>query len=477
MTETAGATRELSAWVARSQPGDLSAADRRLVAMVLLDYLRATAIGSRSTSSKATLAAARALGGAPQSTVMIFGERMDAARAALVNGSLAHATDIDDTHVAAMLHPGASVIPAAFAVAESVCASGSELALAIAVGYEVAVRVSLAVQPAHFRRGFQATGTCGVFGAAAATARLLGAGPAEVAGALGVAGSMSGALAQFYYSGSEVKRVHAGLAAHNGVVAGRLAQAGIHGPHDVLEGDAGFGRAYAEGLDEEALLGGLGGFSALGEVILKPHATSARLQSATEATIAIAGAEQYDPADIESVDVGIPDVIAGRLTRPDPPDLTAAQMSLPFTLAVVLVAAYDRGRPPTALVAADYEEYLADSRVRSLAQRVNCRVDDEVSRVTSELGYVPGEVCLTLRDGRQVTRSVPIPSGSVQRPIEPAEHRELFRAAVDGLIPDDAVRAVLESVDDLDEPAALATIAESFVRLQDPEHIKEGVRQ
>jgi 2-methylcitrate dehydratase PrpD len=474
MTETAGATRRLSAWVASSQPGDLSAADRRLVAMVLLDYLRATAIGSRSATSKATLAAARALGGAPQSTVMVFGDRTDAARAALVNGSLAHATDIDDTHVAAMLHPGASVIPAAFAVAESVGASGEDLALAIAAGYEVAVRVSLSVQPAHFRRGFQATGTCGVFGAAAATARLLGAGPEEVAGALGVAGSMSGALAQFYYSGSDVKRVHAGLAAHNGVVASLLAHNGIHGPHDVLEGEAGFGKAYADGIDEDVLLRGLGGFQALGEVILKPHATSARLQSATEATMAIASAEIHDPADIESVDVGIPEVIAGRLTRPDPPDLTAAQMSLPFTLAVVIVAAHDRGRPPAALVGADYEEYLGDGRVRALAQRVNCRVDDEVSRITLEQGYVPAEVSVSLRDGRRPTRSVSVPSGSVQRPIEPAEHRELFRAAVDGLMSDDATQAVVEAVDNLDEPTALATIARSFVRVQQTELITEG---
>jgi 2-methylcitrate dehydratase PrpD len=474
MSEATGATRRLAAWVAGVQPADLAAADRRLVAMVLLDYLRATAIGSRSAASNAAVATARGLGGVPQSTVMVFGDRTDAARAALVNGSLAHATDIDDTHVAAMLHPGASVIPAAFAVAESVCASGEDLALAIALGYEVAVRVSLSVQPAHFRHGFQATGTCGVFGAAAATARLLGAGPEEVAGALGVAGSMSGALAQFYYSGSEVKRVHAGLAAHNGVLAGLLAHNGIHGPHDVLEGEAGFGRAYANGIDEDVLLGGLGGYRALGEVILKPHATSARLQSATEAIIAIASAEIVDPADIQSVDVGIPEVIAGRLTRPDPPDLTAAQMSLPFTLSVVLVAAHDRGRPPTALVGADYEEYLGDGRVRELAQRVNCSVEAEVSRITSEQGYVPALVGVTLRDGRRLARSVPVPSGSVQRPIEPAEHRELFRAAVDGLMSDDAARAVVEAVDNLNEPAAVATIARSFVRAQQTELITEG---
>lgn len=464
MTGPDGTSRLLASWVAGAESADLTADDRRLVKVLVLDFLRALAIGSRASTTESARAFAESMGGTPESTILVYGDRTDAARAAFVNGAMGHATDIDDTHVAAMLHPAAAVIPAVFALAERADAGGEDVMIAIASGYEVAVRISLAVQPGHFRRGFQATGTCGTFGAAAAASRVLRSRAEMVAGALGVAGSMAGGLAQFYYSGSNVKRVHAGIAAHNGVVATLLAHHGIHGPGDVLEGQAGFAAAYADGFDESAIVTGLGDRWAVRDVSLKPHATSARLQSATEAVLGILRIDTVDPRSVTAIRVDIPEVIAGRLTRPDPPDVTAAQMSLPFTIATSVVASYDRGRPLVALVGDDYREYLDDPRTRALARLTTCRVDERVTAQTLNQGIVPANVSIELNDGRRLTRTVDAPPGSRIRPFTEEEHLQHFHASVDGLIPDESAKATAEAVQNLEEPGSVAEIARHFVR-------------
>jgi len=458
-----GITLRLAAWSSGLTSGDLANADLTRSKTLVLDLLRACAIGRSTPSSEAVRRLASALGGTPTSTVLVSGERLDAARAALVNGSYAHATDIDDTHVASMLHPGAAVIPAALATAELTGAEGDVLLAAIVAGYEVAVRVSRSLQPTHFRRGFQATGTCGALGAATAAARVLGLDEVATAGALGVAGSLAGGLAQFYYSGSEVKRVHAGLAAQNGVLAALLAREGVDGPQDALEGQAGFAHAYADGFPEASVIEGLGTELVIHDVVLKPHATSARLQSAVTAVCDLVSDAAIDPRSVTAVEVAIPEVIAARLTQPRPPDTTAAQMSLPFTLALVLVLCHDQGGPIAGLTQADYRAHLDDARVRRLADLVECRVDPEVSAATEQTGVVPATVSLVSGSQDRRTAHVPAPPGTGARPLTKAEHQELFRASVDGQLDPAALDRVIHAVENLHDPGALASVTQEFI--------------
>ena len=126
--------------------------------------------------------------------------------ATFLNVTFGSSFDADDTHVGAMLHPGVATWAAAFAVAEHVGGSGPEVLAAVVAGYEVTIRIGLAVQPGHFKRGFQSTGTCDGFGTAAAAGRLLFSGTdarQKIADALGLAGGYASGLAQFYYSGDQ----------------------------------------------------------------------------------------------------------------------------------------------------------------------------------------------------------------------------------------------------------------------------------
>src|SRR5581483_2479351 len=169
------------------------------------------------------------------------------------------------------------------------------------------------------------------------------------------------------------------------------------GPDDVLEGQAGFAHAYADAFDVDRIRDGLGRDFKLGEITIKPHGTSARLQASVQAIQDLAREQAIDPAAVESIEAGIPKVIAGRLTQADPPDVTAAQMSLPFTLGLAVVLAHQRG-PAEPLSVDAYREHIDDREVRRLALAALCPVDAGIDAATTD-ELVPARVTVRLRDG------------------------------------------------------------------------------
>ena len=157
--------------------------------------------------------------------------------AALINGTLAHSLDFDDTHAAASLHSSAPILPAALAAAEMTKASGRDLIAACVAGYEIQVRLSYALNPSdHYDRGFHPTATCGVFGAAAAAGTI---------SALGIALSQAAGSMQFLADGAWTKRSHVGQAAANGLICATLAAEGFRGPKEAFEGNWGFLQGYS----------------------------------------------------------------------------------------------------------------------------------------------------------------------------------------------------------------------------------------
>src|SRR5205823_14964058 len=200
------------------------------------------------------------------SHVLFSTETLNPQHATFMNVTFGSSFDGDDTHVGAMLHPGVAVWSAALATAEHVGASGSEMLAAVVAGYETIIRIGLSMQPGHFRRGFQSTGTCDVFGTAAAAGRLLFRGQGfgnkdaerKITEAIGLAGSYPSGVAQFYYSGSSGKRIQAAHSAQCGVAAALLTQQGFSGPLDIIEGAGGFARAYGDQWNPEIIEAGLG---------------------------------------------------------------------------------------------------------------------------------------------------------------------------------------------------------------------------
>ena len=423
---------------------------------LFLDYIRVASIGAAMPWSAWADAYMAHLGGQGRAAVLFSGARRDAVRAAFLNATYAGSIDADDTHVGSMLHPGAIVFSAALAMGNEVGATGKDFIAAVAAGYEAMIRIGLAIQPTHFQRGFQSTATCGGFGAAVAAARLAfnaeHAADHKIASCIGVVASFSGGLTQFYKSGSTVKRIHAARAAENGVAAVMLARRGFTGPEDILEGANGFARAYADAADLGIITNGLGSDYLLREVTVKAHACSARVQAAVEGLIDLCRKNRIAADSIAGVHVGIPSVILGRLTMPNPVDVQAAQMSLPHSaaLAVALAASADEG---FALSVIDYERSLGDPRVKEIEARVRCEVDPEVEAATTAEA-VPARLVVTLKDGTRHSVFVTAPKGSPSRPFTHADHVARFRRELarrwDAKACDQVV-AIAENLADLDK--------------------------
>ena len=358
-----GATAALSAWAANFTLDDAPAEVVERMKALVLDFLRVVTVGQPLPWSRAARKLMLQLGGKAESSLVLCGSKVDAARAAFVNGAYAHACDLDDTHVGSMHHAGASILPAVLAIAERDDLDGRALLAAAIIGYEASLRIGLATQPALFQRGFMATPTCGAMGAALAVGKLLNFKEKDMAGALGAAGAYAGGLAQFYLSGGVTKRLNGARGAESGVMAAVLTEAGIWGPRDILEGEAGFFKAFSGNAKPEKITGDLGRGFRMMEVSTKIHAGAGRLQATVDAGLALGCEHQLTPAQVLECEVGIPKVVQGRLTQNDPPDLQSAQLSIPFSLAMALALGRTRGAAAS-LRSTDYDAALTDAEAR-----------------------------------------------------------------------------------------------------------------
>ncbi|MEU1166263.1 MmgE/PrpD family protein [Streptomyces sp. NPDC005921] len=164
---------------------------RHAAVRAVVDWVSATVPGAETPAARGL---AEALAPAPGPARLIpSGRTADVRTAALLNGTAAHAAELDDIYRDAFYHPGAPTIAAAFAVGDRLDCSGGEFLRAVTIGYEIGARIALAVGAAHYRN-WHTTGTVGTFGAAAAAAELLGLGPERFAGALALAATMAAGL-------------------------------------------------------------------------------------------------------------------------------------------------------------------------------------------------------------------------------------------------------------------------------------------
>lgn len=442
-------TRALAEFAARLDPARLPDGVRRKLGWLFLDHLRVCSIGARLPWSGWARHYVDVVGKAGAAHVLFSPLTLNPQHATFMNVTFGSSFDGDDTHVGAMLHPGVAAWSAALATAEHVGASGADVVAAVVAGYEVSIRIGLAVQPGHFQRGFQSTGTCDVFGTAAAAGRLLFGGDIDkVLAAIGLAGSYSSGVAQFYYSGASGKRIQAAHAAQAGVGAALLTQSGFAGPADMIEGIGGFARAYADGLDCRPIEDGLGERFMLMDVLVKSHAAAARVAAGIDAMLTLRQQHGFAIDDIASMRLGIPKVIQGRLTNPHPVDLQAAQMCLPFSVALASSVPLAPGRIP-ALTVADYEAGLRDRRLFEVEDRTTIALDNEVEAASNALSTA-ARVSVRLRDGRELTTFVAAPKGSAGDPFTATEHEARFTQELSGRVSDKTCAEIVTLSKDLD---------------------------
>lgn len=431
----------------------------------VLDYLGVLLAGAaREESARVALADAREAGGPEQATLFVSGApRVSAEAVAFGHGVAAHSIEMDDVHNGSSLHPAVVVIPPAMAVAEERGQSGRDLLEAIVVGYEVAIRVGEIGHPSRiYARGFHPTPVCGIFGSAAAAARLMGLAPAQIVNALGIAWSFAAGNMSFQAEGSWAKRLQVGHAARCGVQAARLAKRGATGPAHVFEAH-GFFHGYAgietDGagaestsrkappFDPEALTRDLGERLRIFETGIKPYACCRYNQTPLDCLLELRQRHQIDPAAIESVDVeiastGLPLVAVPLERKQSPRDPVEAQFSLPYSAAVALVAG-EAG--PDQYV----QPWLGREDVRSLARRV--RVGSSAKIDAQFPARWPSRVKVRLKDGRELEAYSENCLGDPAKPLSKAQLVQKFETLTGGILSSEARQDVLDRVERLAE--------------------------
>ncbi|MFQ5927823.1 MAG: MmgE/PrpD family protein, partial [Terriglobia bacterium] len=302
-------TRRLSEFVAEISHDQLPAEVRERAKQLVADHVGiAVRARQEAESTPSLLAAVRTLGLAQgAASVVADVGRYSPPGAALINGTLAHSLDFDDTHARGSIHPSAPIVPAALAAAEMTGANGREVIAGIVAGYEVQIRLSLALVPKdHYDRGFHPTATCGVFGAAAAAARVFGLPADQVANAFGICLSQAAGSMQYLLEGAWTKRFHVGYAAMNGLIAASFAREGFKGAVEAIEGKAGFLKSYAPNPIFENATARLGEVYETMAIAVKPYPCCRYSHAAIDALVELRATNDIDPEEIESVEVGLP---------------------------------------------------------------------------------------------------------------------------------------------------------------------------
>lgn len=343
--------------------------------------------------------------------------KVSAAQAAMLNGVAAHALELDDT--GGCDHSGAVVLPAVMAAVSMLTkpVSGRELITAVVIGYEVGRRVLEACggYSAHNGAGWHSTATCGVFGAAAASARILGLDSGQTVSALGIAGSFSGGLWAFIHDGSQSKKLHTGRAAEGGLLAARFAQRGITGPSRLFDDVWGGFLKTLAGVNSqpEALDADLGVVWKLARCSIKPYAACRGTHSAIDALGLLLEQLRVRADQVEDVHVLLCGFLLDMCGGRDVSTLAAAQMSLPYALAARLVHGHCR------LEAYD-DEQRSDPRITHWMARIHLEVDSQLSE--------DGEPVVSVRtvDGRRANLCVDPPLGAPGNPLSDAALEQKF---------------------------------------------------
>ena len=391
-------------------------------------------------TSAMAYAVARAWGTSGCATVIGFeDEGMAAPAAAFVNGVLAHSLDFDDTHLPSVLHPSASIVPTALAMAEETGASVPEMLAAAAAGYEICVRTGMAGYDRElgnslfFERGWHATSICGALASAATAARLLGLDAAGIGHAIGIAASMGAGIIEANRSGGSVKKLHCGWAAHSGVVAAQCAAQGITGPPTAFEGRFGFYEAYLGGrADIEALTVGLGEQWSIPSIFYKPYPANHFTHAGIDAAIALR--PQIPVAEIVDIELGVATPTVRTIGQPHaekirPQSGYHAQFSGPFTVAAALLGGGGLG-----LWLDDFtDEKAADPAYLELAAKVRCVGNAECDAIFPN--QFPAVLRITTRDGRQHEHKVLANRGGPDNPLTREELESKFLANASRSVP------------------------------------------
>lgn len=348
--------------------------------LFLLDTLGVALPGAGAPGVKPVVDLMTEIGGKPESTVLCYGQKLPVTNAALVNSMMMHALDLDDLHDDAIVHPSCCQFPVALAVAEANApVSGKEFITAVALGVDISCRLALGLISGM---GFIRSGICGIFGAVANAAKLRKCNKETVISALGVALSQTAGNAQVLLDGALVKRMQPGFMARNGIFSVLLAERGIEGPKNSMQGKFGFLELYKRGeVFTEKITKDLGTVFETVNTDVKPFPGGRYIHGPAELGISLARKHALKPEQIAEIVISLPIMPYNYVGRPYDPNLGNPQVMAQFCAVYAGVAGIVRGD----LFIPEFDEkVIKDPVIAGLAAKTKVVVDESVKEPTAK---------------------------------------------------------------------------------------------
>jgi len=449
VSPAAGATDAVIAFVAKLSHNALDAEVRHYARRHLLDTVGVMIAGA--SGDVATRAEAMLTGVRPPGRVAVPGRRRraDLLDAAFLGGTAAHGIELDDGYRQGSVHPGCAVVPTLLSLAQDRKTTGQALIEALVAGYETVTAIGRACHPQLRQRGYHPTGAVSVLGAAMAAGKLRGLSAERLANTLGLAASSAAGLFAFVNGGADIKRLHAGHAAREGLQAALLAEQGVEGPPHVLEARDGFLQTLAFGSESPrpielppAVPFGMT------DCYIKPYPCCRHIQPAVEALIGIVTDENVAAHEVVRIDVETYR-IAAEHAETGWDDFASAQLSFPFLMALALTHRWIR------------LEHFADSARRdpalaAIAAKVQVTAPPAIDRLYPRLR--PARVSLTTTRG-SFTRQADEALGSRLVPLDDVGLKEKFATLVApalGSVKAERIQQELWAIEEIDDAGALA---------------------
>ncbi len=422
-----------ASWRDRPLPPEVAHHARR----ALVDWFAALIPGCSRPPATLLAAALAPERGPGRSICYVDGKPGPLRHAALLNATASHTVEFDDIFRDAGYHPGCPTIAPALAAAQQQGFGMEGLLRAITAGYEVSCRIGMAVQPSHYKN-WHTTGTVGTFGAAAATALVLGCDARQMAHAIATAATFSGGLQQAFLSDGMSKPLHPGHAADAGALAAIGAAAGVTGALDVLHGAKGFAAATSEDTGKwEAAFADLGQRICITEITFKNHGCCGHIFAALDAVDDLRREHGFTADNVAAIHVGGYGPTKTVCDRPEARTEQECRFSTQYCMGALLVLGGVR-------IAAFAPENLVNPAIRAIMSGVTVELDPELADAYP--ARRAAKLRVTLRDGRVLERFQPTRKGDPDAPLSDADLSAKFEELVAPVLGAGPASALLEAL-------------------------------
>lgn len=438
-------TRILAQYVVAGQLADIPAPVRKEAARTLLNWVGCAIGGSRNEAVSIAVSALSPFFGAPQASLLGRREKADIFHATLINGIASHVLDFDDTHPRTIIHPAGPVVSAILALAEYQPISGGDFLNAMVLGIETECRIGNAVYPAHYDIGWHITGTTGVFGAAAASGKILGLSEQQMVWALGLAAAQPVGLREML--GTMTKSYHPGRAAQNGLTAALLAAKNYNSSDHGIEAKAGWANVLSTERNYAEITEKLGKSWEVSLNTYKPFACGIVIHPTIDGCIQLRRENRLTGDEIDRIELRVHPLVLELTAKKTPQTGLEGKFSVYHAAAAAIVEG------------AGGEQQFSDRAVRNpaivaLRGRVTAVADASIQQDQVRIAIV-------LKDGRRLEKFVEHAVGSGHNPMSDSDLEAKFAGQADGVLPPAQARRAMDLCWNIETLPNAATVAEA----------------